>query len=246
MTAIIRLVMHHSAGSLSAGAVDLTHYHRVVDGEGKVHQGKFGIEANALGRKLVSGSYAAHTLNLNSGAIGVAMSCMKGAEWASPRACAAFPRPAQVEAFVAEVARLCALYAIPVTRKTVLTHAEVQTTLGVTQNGKWDFDYDPFGVLNTRDPVKIGDMLRERIASALPMRRAIIETPTPPARPVLARGATGAAVEDLHLLLGLPASLPDIFGPLTDATLRAFQKSRQLLVDGIAGPATWTALTKGT
>lgn len=243
---INRLVMHHSAGNLEPTAYDLQHYHRMVTGAGKVLSGKFPISANALGRKLTRGTYAAHTLNLNSGAIGLGMACMKDAQWASPRACAAFPRPEQVDAFVAEAARLCDLYGIPVTRRTVLSHAELQVTLGVTQKGKWDFDYDPYGDLDTRDPVKIGDMLRERIASALPMRRAIIETPTPPARPVLARGATGAAVEDLHLLLGLPASLPDIFGPLTDATLRAFQKSRQLLVDGIAGPATWAALTKGT
>jgi hypothetical protein len=40
---------------------------------------------------------------------------------------------------------------------------------------------------------------------------------------------------------------PDgIFGPQTDAALRAFQQSQDLTVDGIAGPLTWTRLFAAT
>ncbi len=40
---------------------------------------------------------------------------------------------------------------------------------------------------------------------------------------------------------------PDgIFGPQTDAAVRAFQQSRGLTVDGVAGPVTWTAIFENT
>lgn len=241
-----RLVMHHSAGNLTPTAYDLRHYHRMVAGDGAVLDGAFPISANAIGRRLTPGTYAAHTLNLNGGAIGLGMACMAEAQWADPRACAAFPRPVQVDAFVAEAARLCALYAIPVTRKTVLSHAEVQTTLGIRQNGKWDFDYDPYGILDTRDPVKVGDMLRERISAALERRPAVIQTPAPPAiakMPTIRRGARSDAVKAMQILLGIPSD--GIFGPATEAALIDFQESREMVADAICGPSTWAALSKG-
>ena len=51
--------------------------------------------------------------------------------------------PAQVDALARLCADLCRDYTIPVTRKTVLTHAEVQPTLGITQRGKWDVSWLP-------------------------------------------------------------------------------------------------------
>lgn len=238
-----RIVMHHSAGWHAPSALDRQHYHRIVGGDGTVVSGSFPISANAIGRKLSPGAYAAHTLNLNGGAIGLAMSCMAGAEWHIPRACAAFPRPVQVEAFIAEAARLASLYSIPITRQSVLSHAEVQITLGVTQRGKWDFDYDPFGIIDTRDPIAIGDMLRDKIRAALP-QSPVIETPIAQIpRPILRRGAIGPAVGDLQRLLGIPQDL--MFGPATQAALIAHQKAHQLVADGIAGAAVWASLTKG-
>ena len=35
-----------------------------------------------------------------------------------------------------------------------------------------------------------------------------------------------------------------IYGPKTEAALKAFQKSHGLTVDGVCGPATWTAITQ--
>ncbi|BBH69516.1 hypothetical protein ACTI_62010 [Actinoplanes sp. OR16] len=41
---------------------------------------------------------------------------------------------------------------------------------------------------------------------------------------------------------GQTITVDGIFGPKTDAAVRAFQKSRKLTVDGVVGPNTWSAL----
>lgn len=59
-------------------------------------------------------------------------------------------------------------------------------------------------------------------------------------RPKLRLGDSGPAVVDLQNLLGITAD--GEFGPLTDQAVRAFQASRNLLVDGIVGSHTWGLL----
>jgi predicted chitinase len=59
-------------------------------------------------------------------------------------------------------------------------------------------------------------------------------------RPTLRRGSRGDAVKSLQQLLGL--SDDGVFGPNTEAALRAWQRAHALVPDGIAGPATWDAL----
>lgn len=232
-----RIVLHHTAGGLIPSAFDKRHYHRLVDGNGSVHDGLHPISANAPGKPLLSGHYAAHTRGLNTGAIGVSMACMANARWNDPCGCAAFPTPVQVEALITEVARLCREYSIPVSRRTVLSHAEVQSTLGIAQAGKWDLDYDPFGVMDSRDPLKIGDMLRDRISGAL----GGVEPQAPRGMmPVIRRGSRGEAVVLMQGILGLTAD--GIFGPATEAAVTAFQRKHELLPDGVVGKATWAAL----
>ena len=64
--------------------------------------------------------------------------------------------------------------------------------------------------------------------------------------PVLSRGDQGEGVTRLQALLNVAAGAglaeDGIFGPLTEAAVTDFQGSRHLLVDGIVGPQTWTAL----
>jgi peptidoglycan hydrolase-like protein with peptidoglycan-binding domain len=63
--------------------------------------------------------------------------------------------------------------------------------------------------------------------------------------PVIAKPMQGPPVQALQHLLrhhGQSISADGIFGPKTDAAVRAFQKAKGLTVDGKAGPQTWTAI----
>lgn len=235
-----RIIGHHDAGGYSPSAEALRAYHRLIDGDGGVRDGQHPITANAVGKALVAGKYAAHCLNLNSGSIGLAICAMAGASWGNPFSSTKYPvKPEQVASFVEEAARLCSMYGIAVSRKTVLTHAEVEITLGVKQKGKWDFDYDIFDGTKSRDPIEIGDKWRSRVSKRL-ASMSLIPVPAPTLRPTLYQGSRGDFVIELQRLLGLK---PDgIFGPQTRSKVVDFQQSRQLLPDGIVGKATWAAL----
>lgn len=160
--AMKRIVMHWSAGSHKASALDKKHYHFIVEGDGAVVAGDKKPEAN-LSTK--DDDYAAHTLGANTGAIGVAVAAMAGAK-ERPFSAGRFPiTEAQVDALARLCADLCGQYDIEVTRQTVLTHAEVQPTLGIKQRGKWDITWLP-GMARPSDPVQVGDTLRNKILLA--------------------------------------------------------------------------------
>lgn len=155
-----RIILHWTAGTNNVSALDRQHYHFIIDGDGKVHEGTFRPEDN---RDVRGGKYAAHTLNCNTGSIGVAVAAMAGAV-ERPFSAGRFPITLkQVEALARLCARLCAQYEIPVTRETVLSHAEVQPTLKIVQRGKWDITWLP-GMAKPADPVKVGDFLRAKIS----------------------------------------------------------------------------------
>lgn len=60
------------------------------------------------------------------------------------------------------------------------------------------------------------------------------------ARPMLRRGISSETVKDLQRRLNI--MVDGIFGPQTEAAVKAFQTSRGLVADGIVGPYTWNAL----
>lgn len=158
-----RLIIHWSAGTHTVSALDRQHYHYIIDGAGAVHRGDHPVSANA--GPLVAGRYAAHTLNANTGSIGIALAAMVGAV-ERPFNAGRYPiTPAQVDALARLCADLCRDYTIPVTRKTVLTHAEVQPTLGIAQRGKWDISWLP-GMSAPGNPVTVGDTIRARVTAA--------------------------------------------------------------------------------
>ena len=231
-----RIIWHHTGGPYDPTPEDMRAYHRLITGDGDVVAGTHPIEVNAPGNRLRPGQYAAHVAMLNTGSIGIAICCMADGQWSKPNAARFFPRPAQVEAMLRETARLCRQYGIEPGRRGTLSHAEVEPTLGVMQQGKWDFDYDPQGLSDTRDPVEVGNGLRARL-------RKIIGGPLDwpePERPTLRQGSRGEHVRELQSALAITSD--GIFGPQTMAAVKAFQDENELLVDGIVGPQSWAAL----
>lgn len=191
-----RIIIHWTAGSYNPSQDDLSHYHFVVDGNGAVVNGKLPVEEN---KAPIGKTYAAHTLNCNSDSIGVAIAAMAGAQERPFNAGAAPIKEIQLEALAGLVAGLCKQYGIPITRETVLTHAEVQPTLRIKQKGKWDIAWLPH-LSAPIDPIAAGDMIRGRVSYAM----------TPKARPApmpIPEKVTGAKPLPKAGLLGMIAKI---------------------------------------
>lgn len=96
------------------------------------------------------------------------------------------------------------------------------------------------------DPVFSMDEFRSGVAAIL-AGRAAIPPPIPAidqsARPTLRRGHRGPAVASLQQKLGAVAD--GIFGAITEARVREFQRKSHLVPDGIVGPKSWAALDAG-
>lgn len=236
-----RIVMHHSGGRYAPNALDIKAYHGLVGGEGQRIAGKYPVLSNAPGR-ITKGRYAAHTWKLNTGAIGRAIAAMHQGQWAYPYRGPCPVKPVQVDELLRWVAEDAIEWGIPIEPEFILTHAEVQITLGVTQRNKWDFDYDPRARSKGRDPIAIGNELRQEIRRIMsnmkPARLAPVRDY--PIRPTLRRGSTGPDVRSLQLLLGV--TVDGSFGPETFAAVVAFQRRNELRPDGIVGPMTWATL----
>jgi hypothetical protein len=162
-----RIILHWTAGGHKANATDRKHYHFIIEGDGTVVEGNHPPEANnPIANPRDSSSYAAHTRGMNSASIGVSLAAMRSAKDRPFNPGSAPVTEAQVRALPVLVAKLCQTYDIPVRPDTVLTHAEVEITLGVKQAGKWDIRWLP-GMTEVGDAVTIGNVIRERVAAAL-------------------------------------------------------------------------------
>ena len=170
-----RIIIHWTAGTHKVSATDRKHYHFIIDGDGGMALGNMKPEDNL---NTSDGSYAAHTRGANTGAIGIAVAAMHGAQ-ERPFKTGNYPiTEKQVSALVAQCARLALQYGIPVRRNTILTHAEVERTLGIKQAGKWDIVWLP-GMAGVGDAIVIGDILRRRISQAM----LPVEPVLPPSHP---------------------------------------------------------------
>ena len=168
------IVLHWTAGAHRASEFDRGHYHILIEADGRLIRGIPPISANALP---IKPNYAAHTRNLNGGFIGVSLCCM-GGNGVSENPFVAGPFPmtqSQWDTMVKVIAQLCAHYNIPITPKTVLSHAEVQGTLGIAQAGKWDFTrlaFDP----TIKGARAIGDRFRSEAEALMPKAMALLST----------------------------------------------------------------------
>jgi N-acetyl-anhydromuramyl-L-alanine amidase AmpD len=161
-----RVILHWTAGSYVASSLDKEHYHFLIDGTPKIVRGRHSISANQHIGSKSQDQYAAHTKGANTGAIGVSICASAGAVEA-PFSPGSFPlKEVQWQLAADLVAALCKRYAIAVTDKTVLTHAEVQTNLGIRQNGKWDIAKLSFGK-GLMTAKACGDDFRARVQKAM-------------------------------------------------------------------------------
>ena len=151
-----KITIHWTAGTYQPNTTDLEHYHFLIDGEGKRHNGKFKPEDN---ENCNDGKYAAHTGGGNTGAIGVSMCAMAG--FNSAASCGNYPiTPVQLEACFKLCAELCKKYNIPV--ENVWTHYEFGINHpDTTSHGKIDIIYLPPYPLVKRN--EVGGFIRSKI-----------------------------------------------------------------------------------
>lgn len=161
-----RVILHWTGGSYVASSLDKEHYHFLIEGDGTVVRGLHPVSANQYIGSKSQDQYAAHTRGANTGAIGVSL-CGAAGSNEVPFRPGKFPIKEEQWQIAAEVvAALCRRYGIPVTDKTVLSHAEVQRNLGITQNGKWDISRLTFGA-KPQTAKQCGDDFRARVAKVL-------------------------------------------------------------------------------
>lgn len=232
-----RTITHWTGGAGRANSVDKKHYHRITEHDGNIVWGNEEIEDNIV---TSDGDYAAHTRNLNTGSIGLAMAGMMDATDYPLNFGPAPITRVQFEAHCKLVAEVHTEYRIPITRETCLTHAEVEPTLGVKQNQKWDITILQFEP-TIRGAIPIGDYMRERVKFYMGA-----DYPKETDYPVVRNGSRGQFVEELQNLLKsaayFPGKIDGIFGPRTRDAIMSFQAANELKVDGISGTNTWAAL----
>lgn len=181
-----RIILHWTAGNWDPSASDLRAYNFVIDGEGVVHDA-VPVERN---KAPLGAGYAAHTLNCNTDSIGVSLACMRGAV-ESPLNVGDRPMTVkQFNAMIVKARELARKYGIPITPQTILSHAEVQKTLGITQRAKWDYTVLPLKP-ELKGARAIGDYIRSLIAEKEPTPVATPEPNPVVTLPPVPAGAIG-------------------------------------------------------
>ena len=109
-----RIVLHWTGGGYLANYADRKAYHFVIEGSGRIVEGRHAPEDNL---NCNDKYYAAHVEGGNTGSIGIAIACRKDL--------ATQPKRKQVEAMCKLAAELCKKYGMEINSTTVVTHCEI-------------------------------------------------------------------------------------------------------------------------
>lgn len=127
-----------TAGQNKPNATDLEHYHFIIDGQGKVFEGKFKPEDNI---NCQDGKYAQHTGGGNTDSIGVSMCGMMG--FLTTKKVGSFPlTKIQCETCFQLCAKLAKEYNIPLDNRHIYTHYTFNKEHKI-MTGKIDIIYLP-------------------------------------------------------------------------------------------------------
>lgn len=168
-----RIIIHWTAGGHKASSNDKSHYHILIEDDGKLVRGTHSIKDNV---STADNVYAAHTALFGTGSIGVSVCCMSGAV-EKPFKAGSFPmKQTQWETMAQVVAELCDFYDIEVTAKTVLGHGEVEREFpNKPQRGKWDPMVLPWDTSLSKR--QVGEQFRTLVKTKLTGVSGLVETP---------------------------------------------------------------------
>ena len=236
-----RLILHWTAGAYRPSNADIEHYHFLITSDGTLVEGEHTVAANDS--TVDADGYAAHTYRCNTGSIGLSVCCMKDAV-ESPFHPGTHPmtKP-QWEQMTATTAQLIDHYGITLSPQTVLTHAEVQHNLGISQRGKWDISVYPSetGTLVKDTAHNVGERIRSQVMEyhEKPVREALFcDLPTLwPGR----QQSPSLSVVVLSHKLGYADSDGTYSQDLVDR-VKEEQRRLGLVPDGIVCAKTWAAL----
>lgn len=155
------IIWHWTAARKIPTQDDLKHYNDGFDFEGNHYDGgaRPEIQSNYDWRRKIGVS---HTRNANTGRIGMSVAGMYGASgwpmnWGEHAV-----TWAGIDAMLERSALYATEFDIPVTKWSMLSHAEVEEVLGIKQKGKWDFMVLP-GYTKPINAVEVGNILRARL-----------------------------------------------------------------------------------
>lgn len=238
-----RVVLHWNGGGAFPDAKSRRAYHAMIDQRGGLHTGTFSVDDNIdTGDEI----YAAHTLHGNTKAFGLALCGMHGAV-ENPLDFG--PSPINEEQFNLSArltARILMAAALPVERHTALSHAEVESVLGIKQRGKWDLSVLPWRS-DIRGATAVGNLWRSMIREEMKNLGQVVTFVTDPFTMLRPGNKTPNAqvklLQNRLAELGYHSGKIDgLYGSRTRAAVLAFQADHNLVTDGIAGPLTLSAL----